>query len=75
MEIASYKPLYAVLVALIGAILVSMAGRKPNFREGLSTVAAVVMFLIIASMVPDVLAGNMLKCRVFDILGKLKRLL
>jgi len=68
MEIASCKPLYAVLAALIGSILVSMAGRKPNFREGLSTVAAVIMFLIIASMVPDVLAGKMLKCTVFDIL-------
>ena len=66
--VASCKPLYAVLAALIGAILVSMAGRKPNFREGLSTVAAVIMFLIIASMVPDVLAGKMLKCMVFDIL-------
>ena len=38
--VASCKPLYAVLTALIGAILVSMAGRKPDFREGLSTVAA-----------------------------------
>ena len=27
MEIASCKPLYAVLAALIGSILVSMAGR------------------------------------------------
>ena len=68
MEIASYKPLYAVLAALIGAILVSMAGRKPNFREGLSSVAAVTMFLIIISMVPDVLAGHMLKCTIFKIL-------
>jgi multicomponent Na+:H+ antiporter subunit D len=68
MEIASCKPLYAVLAALIGAILVSMSGRKPNFREGLSTVAAVIMFLIIASMVPDVLSGKMLKCTVFAIL-------
>ena len=68
MEIASCKPLYAVLAALIGSILVSMAGRKPNFREGLSTVAAVIMFLIIASMVPDVLAGNILKCTLFKIL-------
>ncbi len=66
--VASCKPLYAVLTALIGAILVSMAGRKPNFRESLSTVAAVIMFVIIASMVPDVLAGKMLKCTVFDIL-------
>src|SRR5210317_1621709 len=66
--VASCKPLYAVLAALIGSILVSMAGRKPNFREGLSTVAAVIMFLIIASMVPDVLAGKMLKCTVFEIL-------
>ncbi len=68
MEIVSCKPLYAVLAALIGAILVSMSGRKPNFREGLSTLAAVIMFLLIVSMVPDVLAGNMLKCRVFSIL-------
>ena len=66
--VASCKPIYAVLAALIGSIVVSMTGRNPNFREGVSTVAAVIMFLIIASMVPDVLAGKMLKCTVFEIL-------
>ena len=66
MEIASCKPLYAVLAALIGSILVSMSGRKPNFREGLSTVAAVIMFLIIASMVPDVLAGSSVNFMAFN---------
>jgi multicomponent Na+:H+ antiporter subunit D len=68
MEILSYKPLYAMLFALIGAVLVSLSGRKPNVREAWSVIAAVLMFGVIASIVPQVLAGNTLKCTLFRIL-------
>ncbi len=68
MEIVSIKPLVAMLFALAGAILVSLSGRKPNLREGWSVVAAVCMFGTIASMVPEVMHGNMYKQTLFTIL-------
>lgn len=52
--VASLKPLAAVLSALIGACMVMLSRRHPNIRESWSLVAALVMFGIILSMVPDV---------------------
>ena len=52
--VASVKPLAAVLSALIGACMVMLSRRSPNVRESWSLVAALVMFGIILSMVPDV---------------------
>jgi len=52
--IVSVKPLLAVLVALAGSILVMLSKKRPNLREGFSALAAVTMFLIIASMVTTV---------------------
>lgn len=67
--IETSKLMYAVLVPLLGSIGVMLIGdRKPNVREGCSVVAATTMFLIIFSMVDEVLAGNMLKFTMFKIL-------
>jgi multicomponent Na+:H+ antiporter subunit D len=66
--IVSLKPLLALLAALVGAILVMLSGRNPNVRESWSLVAAVVMFTIIASMVPLILAGQTLIYPIFQIL-------
>jgi multicomponent Na+:H+ antiporter subunit D len=71
--IASSKPLLAVLAALAGSILVALSGKKPNVREGWSAVAAVTMFSIIASMIPDVAPaplgqGKTLVCQIFKVL-------
>lgn len=66
--IVSVKPLLAILAALGGSIMVMLNGRKENVREGWSFVAAVVMFLIIASMVPTVLAGHTILYPIFQIL-------
>lgn len=52
--VASIKPLVAVLSALIGACMVMLSRRYPNVRESWSLAAALVMFGIILSMVPDV---------------------
>jgi multicomponent Na+:H+ antiporter subunit D len=52
--IVSIKPLLAILAALAGSMFVLVSGRNPNVRESWSFVAAVVMFCIIASMVPTV---------------------
>jgi multicomponent Na+:H+ antiporter subunit D len=66
--IVSLKPLLAVLSALIGSILVMLTRRNPNMREGWSLLAAITMFGIIASMIPDILAGERFVYRLFDIL-------
>jgi len=71
--IASSKPLLAVLAALTGAGLVALSGKKPNVRESWSCMAAVVMFGIIVSIIPDVAPaplgqGKTLVCEVFKIL-------
>lgn len=52
--VTSIKPLAAVLSALIGACMVMLSRRYPNVRESWSLAAALVMFGIILSMVPDV---------------------
>ena len=66
--IISSKPLVAMLCALFGAILVSLSGRKPNIRESWSVAAAACMFGVIASMAPEVMAGNIYKYQLFDML-------
>ncbi|MGD9575888.1 monovalent cation/H+ antiporter subunit D family protein [Desulfovibrio sp.] len=52
--VESVRPLAAILTALIGACLIMLTGRRPNVRETVSFVTAVVMFYIIASMIGDV---------------------
>ncbi|MFP5238627.1 MAG: monovalent cation/H+ antiporter subunit D family protein, partial [Acidobacteriota bacterium] len=53
-SVESIKPLAASLAALVGALLVMLSGRNPNIRESWSSVASLVMFAIIMSIVPDV---------------------
>ncbi|MFC4678314.1 monovalent cation/H+ antiporter subunit D family protein [Desulfovibrio legallii] len=52
--VASVIPLAAVFSGLVGACLVVLTGRWPNVRETVSFVTAVVMFALVASMIPDV---------------------
>ncbi len=58
MEIESYRPLLAMLVALIGAVFIVVNRKDPNTREGWSVGAATLMFLIVVSMIPGILEGN-----------------
>ncbi|MBU0730363.1 MAG: monovalent cation/H+ antiporter subunit D family protein [Proteobacteria bacterium] len=66
--VQSCKPLYAILAALVGTILVMLNGKKPNVREACSFFASVVMFGIIVSMIPTILSGKTLVCELFSIL-------
>lgn len=54
----SLKPLAAVLVSLLAAVLILASGRQPNLRESWTAIAAVAKFLITLSMLPDVLQGR-----------------
>src|SRR2546428_6948671 len=55
----SVKPLVAILVSAVGALLIARTGeRRANLRESWSVAAGVLQFAIVASMIPDVLAGR-----------------
>jgi multicomponent Na+:H+ antiporter subunit D len=64
--------LLALLAPLLGAGLVMAAGRRPNLREGCSLLAAVTLFALTASLIPDVLAGRALRYTVFEWLPGLR---
>lgn len=66
--IISIKPVLAVLTALACVFLVMFSRRKPNLREFWSLLCAVVMFSIVASMIPDIWAGNRIEYTLFRIL-------
>jgi hypothetical protein len=50
--------LAALLAPLVGAGLVMATGKRPNLREACSLLAAVTLFGLVASLVPDVRAGT-----------------
>lgn len=50
--------LVALLIPLLGAGLLMLAGRRPNLREGVSLVAALLLFATVLSLLPGVLAGE-----------------
>lgn len=60
--------LFALLAPLLGAGLVMANGRRPNVREGCSFLAAVVLFGITASLVPEIRAGRELEFTLFKML-------
>ena len=62
-------PLLAVLTPSVGALLIACTGeRRANLRELCSVAAGVGMFALIASMIPEVLAGRTPECVLFRIL-------
>lgn len=63
----SLKPLVAVLVSLLAAVLIVFSARRPNVRELWTILAAVAKFAVVLSMLPQVLAGNYLEVVFFDI--------
>lgn len=60
--------LLAILAPLTGAALVMANGKRPNVRETCSLVSAVALFAVVASLIPDVLAGKRLHFTLFELL-------
>ena len=54
----SFRPLAAVLVSLLAAVMIPIFRRRPNLREACTFVAAATKFGLVASMLPTVLAGG-----------------
>ncbi len=60
--------LLAILAPLVGAGLVMASGKRPNLREACSFLAAVTLFGVVISLIPDVLAGRTPRCTLFELL-------
>jgi len=66
---SSVSPLLAVLAPALGALLIACTGeRRANLREFWSVAAGVVMFALVARMIPEVLADRTPECVLFQIL-------
>ena len=65
---AVYALVLALVAPFVGAILVALSDRKPNQREAMTIVTAVVLFLAVLSIVPDVLAGAGPRLDLFQVL-------
>jgi multicomponent Na+:H+ antiporter subunit D len=62
----SIKPLLAILVSVLGALLIVGTGeRRPNLREFWSVAAGVLQAAFVFSMIPEVLAGRTPQCVLF----------
>jgi multicomponent Na+:H+ antiporter subunit D len=69
LAVFSLKPLLAILVAAVSALLIAGTGeRRPNLREFWSVAAGVLQAVFVATMIPEVLAGRTLECVLFRIL-------
>ena len=69
----SVAPLLTVLVSALGALLIACTGeRRANLREFWSVAAGVSMFALVASMIPEVVAGGTPECVLFRLLPGLE---
>jgi multicomponent Na+:H+ antiporter subunit D len=62
------RPLIAVLIAVAAGLSILALHRRPNLRDAVSLVAAVAIFLIVASLAPTVLRGGVIELKLFTIL-------
>lgn len=60
--------LLSLAVPLIGAALIMVAGKKPNLREGISLVTALVLAAFVASLIPAVTRGEPLRYTLCELL-------
>ncbi len=66
--IAEPRLLIAILIPLLGAGLIMVAGKRPNLREAVSLLAAVALLGTVVSFIPDILEGRTFKWTIFELL-------
>jgi multicomponent Na+:H+ antiporter subunit D len=62
-----YSLLFALLIPLAGTLGVMLLGDRENIREGISAISSLLLLLVVASMIPEVLAGRPLLFQMFTI--------
>jgi multicomponent Na+:H+ antiporter subunit D len=65
------RPALAVLMPLIALVLILIFKNNPNLREASSVAAGVAAFSLVATMLPKVLAGNLIEYKIIDVLPNL----
>lgn len=60
--------LLAIIAPLLGAGLIMITGKRPNVREAVSLLSALVLFGTVMSLVPNVVAGKTLSWTLFELL-------
>ncbi|MDJ0942017.1 MAG: monovalent cation/H+ antiporter subunit D family protein [Kiloniellales bacterium] len=55
---AETKILLALLVPSLGALLISLSGRRPNLREAVTLITAVLLFGDVLLLLPEIAAGS-----------------
>jgi formate hydrogenlyase subunit 3/multisubunit Na+/H+ antiporter MnhD subunit len=68
-DVASLRPLAAVLVSALAIPLILVSYRRPNVREAWTMIAALAKVAIVGSMVPGVLAGTTYVTNLGEIVG------
>ncbi len=58
----------ALVIPLFGALLIGLARRSPNVREGITLITAATLFLLVLSITPSVLAGARPSIKIFELL-------
>ena len=64
----SLIPLAAVLISMLGTIPIMLSDRRPNLRESWTLLIAVGKFMLVASMLPSVLAGGGFTFTLFEVI-------
>ena len=55
---AGTQILLAMAIPLVGALLIALAHSRPNLREGITLTTAVLLFLNVVTLLPEVAAGS-----------------
>jgi len=66
--INSIVPLLAALTPIAAALIIPLCRDDENKRERVSVIAALITFLLVASMVPKVMNGQIIRCNLAEIL-------
>ena len=66
--VSSPSLLVALLIPLVGALAVMFRGNDENVREGISSVASILLLGVVCSLIPPVLKGKILVLHLFTIL-------
>jgi multicomponent Na+:H+ antiporter subunit D len=63
----TYIPLYAVLVSLAAVPFILLSSKKPNLREFWTILAGVIKFLLVLTLLPSALQGNVIELELLEI--------
>jgi len=64
----AYTPILAMLVSAVAVLPISLSYKKPNLREFWTFLAAITKLVLVISMVPIILKGNVIELVLFKLL-------